>query len=362
MKHHKNNIFIKIGITSIIAVYFLILVGGIVRSTGSGMGCPDWPKCFGSWVPPTNESQLPENYKEVYSQKRKEKNNKIANYLEALGFSGLAFQIKNEESVSAETDFNSVKTWIEYLNRLVGVVIGLLIIATFITSFRFIGKDISIFVFSFFALVLVVVQGWIGSLVVSTNLLPWMVTVHMLLAFVLIAVLIYAVFKAGPQKLNVLSVNKVRLNLVIALCIITIILQTILGTQVREAIDQIALTFDFANRNRWIEKLGMAFYIHRSFSILVLALHLYLVFILYKNSNKNIYILNLSKILFGLVIWEVFTGVVLAYFAIPAFLQPIHLLLATIIFGIQFYFILLFNVPSITEIEGSIIESRLVKA
>ena len=62
------------------------------------MGCPDWPTCFGQWVPPTSESDLPRNYQEIYAD---------------LGY--------------AETRFNVVKTWTEYVNRLIGVGIGLLI-------------------------------------------------------------------------------------------------------------------------------------------------------------------------------------------------------------------------------------------
>ena len=185
-----------IGVVTIASVYFLILVGGIVRSTGSGMGCPDWPKCFGSWVPPTNISQLPDNYLTVYKNQRIEKNKKLVNFLNKLGFTQVSQDIFSHPSQYIETEFNFSKTWIEYLNRLVGALIGVFIFFTLIFSFYYYKIDRSIFYLSVFSFILVGFQGWLGSLVVSTNLLSVMITVHMAFDLVLVAVLIYAVARS----------------------------------------------------------------------------------------------------------------------------------------------------------------------
>ena len=99
--------FRKLNIYTIIAVYFLILVGGIVRSTGSGMGCPDWPKCFGSYVPPTSVDQLPSDYQAHYLKLRIAKNNRIAKMISGFGFSSLADEISNDPSILVEADFNA---------------------------------------------------------------------------------------------------------------------------------------------------------------------------------------------------------------------------------------------------------------
>ena len=126
------------------AVYFVILVGGIVRASGAGMGCPDWPTCFGQWIPPTEITQLPDNYQEIYANQ---------------GYS--------------DTQFNPIKTWIEYINRLVGVTIGICILLTAWSARIYLTTDKSVFYIALGTLFLVGFQGWLGSVVVASNLQPY---------------------------------------------------------------------------------------------------------------------------------------------------------------------------------------------
>src|SRR5690606_39531861 len=118
------------------------------------------------WVPPTNVDQLPVNYQEIYSNTRVEKNEKFVAKLQTLGFNKKADEIKNDKSILIEQEFNPTKTWIEYVNRLLGAVIGILIIGTFLYSLPLWKLDRSIVTLSFFNIVLVIFQGWIGSIVV----------------------------------------------------------------------------------------------------------------------------------------------------------------------------------------------------
>ena len=83
-------------LATLISCYLLILAGSIVRASGSGLGCPDWPTCFGRIIPPTSVEELPQNYQELF----------------AIGGQSLE-------------KFNALKTWTEYLNRLLGVIVGI---------------------------------------------------------------------------------------------------------------------------------------------------------------------------------------------------------------------------------------------
>lgn len=326
----KRRAFYKLSLSTLVAVYVLILVGGVVRSTGSGMGCPDWPKCFGNWVPPASVSELPPDYKAVYSSYREKKNERFARYLRAFGFTETANKLLQDKTVLQEADFNPTKTWIEYINRVIGVIIGFLIFGVFISSLQFGKTQRAITIIGFTSFILVGFQGWIGSFVVSSNLTPWTVTVHMFLALVIVAMLIYLVNSASePGEGSYIPVN---FALLLA-CITVLLIQILFGTQVREAIDRVA---GIAARESWIQAISGEIFIHRSFSWVVLLLHLALILNLRKTTGLKTFPIALILLILGTIL----TGAGMAYFGVPAFLQPLHLLLATVSFGMQFLLLL----------------------
>jgi cytochrome c oxidase assembly protein subunit 15 len=338
-------------VLTVISIYLLILVGGVVRATGSGMGCPDWPKCFGQWVPPTEASQLPANYKQVYTAQRVAKNQKLARTLANLGFRQVAGDIFAHPTQYIETDFNATKTWIEYVNRLVGVLIGIFVFVTALVAWPYWQRDRPVFWLAVMSWLLTGFQGWLGSLVVSTNLLPVMVTIHMGLALLIVALLLYAAHRArwasaeqqlkqqleletlgGQADEEVATTTGLRWLLWGAL--VLTFGQIILGTQVREEIDQIAAAAGYAQRATWIDKLGSVFESHRTLSAIVVLVNVYVGYQLWQMAVPTLRrLVSATWVVLGL---EVVAGIVLAYFALPAFVQPVHLTLATLLFGTQF--------------------------
>jgi heme a synthase len=345
MEGNRNErVFRKIGIVTISAVYLLILVGGIVRSTGSGMGCPDWPKCFGQWVPPTDISQLPADYKEIYANKRKIKNQKLGSMLAFMGFEATAGKIMNDESIYRELTFNSTKTRIEYFNRLLGVIIGFLIFLLFIYSIPFLKSDKAIFYLSLFSVILVGFQGWLGSIVVSTNLLPFVVTLHMALALILVVLLIYIVARSQKNSIFIESgQSRIFIKYLISGLAFFTFIQILIGTQVREEVDVIASYFNYQNKGLWVDELSGVFDFHRFFSFIILGGHILYIFKVGKSISEKGIIFRSSLFLLIVVAAEIVFGISTAKYDFPAFIQPIHLVLGTIIFGLQFFILMALN-------------------
>lgn len=299
----------RIAMITLIAVYVLILVGASVRASGAGMGCPDWPTCFGQWIPPTSESQLPANYQEIYAD---------------LGYS--------------ETRFNVVKTWTEYMNRLTGVLIGLLIFVTAILSWPLRRSDPLIPAASIAAFLMVGFQGWLGAKVVSSNLQPGMITIHMLMALAIVATLLFGLARARRplmQAQPVLGIDR-RFPLWLYIVLVMTLLQVAMGTQVREMTDFIREAQGEAVRSDWISFMPWFFYVHRSFSALVLAANVWLLWLLLRSLGWLHPLTRQVQLMLAVICLAVLSGATLGHLGMPALVQPTHLLSATLLFGLQF--------------------------
>jgi cytochrome c oxidase assembly protein subunit 15 len=122
--------------------------------------------------------------------------------------------------------------------------------------------------------------------------------------------------------------------------LLLVFIQVVLGTQVREQIDQISTDLGNMLRGEWVERVGLNFLIHRSFSLLLLGVHLLYFFWAFKYTLRRSQINLWSQLLIGLILLEIATGMGMAYFSIPAFLQPLHLIFGSLIIGVQVILIL----------------------
>ncbi len=324
MQYSRN--FVRLQWTALVLIYLVIIAGSVVRTTGSGMGCPDWPKCFGQWIPPTSEAELPANYREIYGEKRVAKVEKFTRYLSAFGMSETAEKIRTNPATYEELPFNVGSTWTEYVNRLVGFLAGNAMLIAFIWTLIRYRQDKRLVRLSVAALFLLVINAWFGSIVVATNLVPWTITLHMFLALALVFLQIMVLRRISPEFQKQLHLpNGIKWLIIIILIITTY--QMFLGTQVREFIDD--LSRQNIGREGWAKHFGWTFFIHRSFSWLVLILIGLMTWLNFKTDRiKAIYWA------FVLLVLELIGGVLLAYADMPALVQVSHLLFAALLFGI----------------------------
>ncbi len=276
----------------LIFVFIVILAGGIVRMTQSGMGCPDWPKCFGSWIPPLNAGQLPPDFEKYLSKQ------------------------------DIDHSFNVYHTWIEYFNRLLGALLGIWIIIHVIWSYRkYFKVKPSVFWLSFFLLIATGFQGWLGKRVVDANLAVVKITTHMLVALLIAAipVIIISIIKQRP-KLD----NKF-LKWLSVFTLVLVMVQIVLGTEVREQIDEISRSLKYEQRELWIPRLDIFYYIHGGFAWLVALSCLYLFL---KSLHFEI-LHRISMWIFVLVLATLALGLSMAFLEIPAISQPLHLLFSS---------------------------------
>lgn len=324
----------RFGILTISSVFLLLIAGGVVRSTGSGMGCPDWPKCYGAILPPTCPCELPANYQEIYVEKRVKKAERFANLLNKLGLNSQANKLLNDPGLKEPEVFNVVKAWTEYINRIIGVLSGLFSLVFFLTLIK-VRKYMTNFRFwsGVLGFIMMVFNAWLGSIVVATNLFPLMISIHYLASYAVLALFMFSIIQTRVME-DSLYLLKFKWYFVF-FSLISLI-QVVYGTQLRAVSDkgvksgvlyvEDGVNFDF---------LGSTFKVHWFLAIALIALSLIPLVKIWKKTPKKWMYLTASVPL--ILIIQYISGVLNLRYSFPLVAQVSHIFFAGVIFGITLY-------------------------
>ncbi len=314
--------FQKLATAALVSVLLLMFVGAIVRVTGAGMGCPDWPTCWGCLIPPTKVDDVDFSKLPIEKFQRK---------AERMGRdpSGIT-----EETLRAE--FNPRHVWTEFINRLFSLPVGFFSLATFIAGFWQRGKRPLVFWMAFGSLAVVLINAWMGARVVYSGLKPGVLTTHLALAMMLTGMLAYCAWRGTdtPWRVRMESSALRRLRVAVMLLLVVIVAEGIIGAQVRELTDELSKFHKNAPRSTWITELEDSWYylFHRSFSWVVFGATVWAWMLTRRHREGGAG--WVEKSVLGIVIAQMLLGVVMARIHIYSWVQVLHVGLAAVLLSL----------------------------
>ena len=295
MKPFRTFAYLSTGLT-----YLLIFIGGLVRVAGAGMGCPDWPKCFGRWIPPTSLDQLP-----VYID---------------------------------PAQFNIVLAWIEYCNRVFGTLVGVTITITLILGLKNYASLPRIRWPIIAAFVLTLVEGWLGSVLVNTLLNPITITLHLFLALIIVMLLLYtsqqAYYLDNPNS-EKLSRYPSHIQWIFGCLALSLFVEVILGTEIRGGLEMIRKENPIVDSQFLLDMLGPFKYIHTVLGFIITGLSGMVWYYLVKKSiNPSSIVVQSSTAILLLILVQIVLGEILVFFRVIPLVQLFHLWIASWILGL----------------------------
>ena len=292
----------KLALLSIVLLIVLIFAGAVVRVTGSGLGCPDWPTCWGEFIPPTSIEQVDE----AYLEKKLPRFKKSA---ERFG--------RNPDEITVERlleEYDPVQTWIEFTNRLLALPV---LLANFLLMIACLRSQIMPKL-GVSAFALVIISALTGIVVVASGLRSGVVTIHMALAFLQLFVLTYlswAGVRPGSLRTQIAGPSRPQVMILLS----CVMIEWAMGSQIREVTDRLMMEQGIASRGTWIDEISESFIylIHRSFSWSILIAALWLG---YKSRWKG----KIPRLVLGLVFALMLMGLILSSSGIHAVVQVLH--------------------------------------
>ncbi len=313
---------------ALISLIVLVCMGAIVRVTGSGLGCPDWPTCWGCVIPPTSIEQIDVDKLDIEKFKRHAVRHGI-----------------DPDTITRDTildSFDPVHTWIEFSNRLTSLPLGLFTLSLALGSLLARQNRFWVAALSWAALLDVMGNAVMGAVVVRSGLKPGIITAHMALAFLLILVLVTIIWLTRRQpptnqdfKPRVLSRRVWVVTLMFFVCLFG---EGIMGSQVREQTDTLTKASAGQDRDQWASHLEATwvYKVHRSFSWTLLISSI----LLFRWSGGKFGQHAEPKWILGFVVAMMVMGVIMAHVSVYQIIQVVHVASTSVMLAITWHWIL----------------------
>lgn len=316
----KTTRFQKLAIASLVSVLILMFVGATVRVSGSGMGCPDWPKCWGRLIPPTSAEQVDFDALPIEVFQRK-----------------AAWLGRDPDEVTPQTlreIFNPRHVWTEFVNRLTSLPVGFFALAMLVAAWWQRRSRPWVFTCALASVIVIGINAWMGRNIVYSGLQPGVITTHLALAMGLLGLLVYCAWAGTPEPWRVIMHNPKAhqtTRIAVGLLLFVIILEGIGGAQVRELTDELAKQYSNAPRETWTAELEESWWYitHRSFSWAVLATAVAAWFLSRRHRIGGVGLVEHA--VFGIVLIQMLLGVIMAQIRIFAWVQVLHVGLAALL-------------------------------
>lgn len=313
------NIFQKTALAALLATILLIFVGAIVRVSGSGLGCPDWPRCWGALWPPSSVEEV--DFAKIDLEKFRRKDADIT--IEKL-----------------KAEFNPVHVWVEYINRLTSFPVGLFSVATLILGFGYRKRRPAVFLGSLLAFLLVATNAALGAMVVRSGLQPGIITLHMALAMILLCVLVFVIHRGGEVRPKVCLPGGRSIWWIVCILFALSVGEGVMGSQVRELTDRLALENKDIPREQWHETLESSpvYLVHRSFSWVILLVAVF--FFWCSRTISGLMTAACRWAVFSIVLSQMGLGILMSHVTVHPIVQVLHIGLSALLVIALFWLLL----------------------
>ncbi|HCG91002.1 MAG TPA: hypothetical protein DEZ08_04110 [Dehalococcoidia bacterium] len=274
----KASLVSKLTIATVVSVLGLIIMGGIVRTTGSGLGCPDWPLCYGKVLPPL--------------------------------------------------EYHAI---IEYLHRFIAtIIVGPLVAINFLLSLLWLRESKSIIVLGFLTAVLLLVQAMLGAITVLNELPPYVVAVHLAVGEAFFGcVIVQAVMVSHYRQNNFQSVTPAKKIVTLTMIAVPVMYLILMSGTLVTASGALSgcLSWPLCGNEGMLASINMG---HRW---VVLIFGLFVIYVIHYSIKNKMYPKNIRKIamLFSaMFLVQIIVGAFMVLFRFPVYLNVMHVAMATV--------------------------------